>query len=224
MRYLRCKSAQFALILTVVLPAGAQRLSFGLKAGGWVTGALAPDVSYGISSEAQRYTAGPAVEVRPTRWFGLELDALYKRAGYRSSNCQFTYCWFTLARGNAFEFPVLAKFRFRRSGLRPFVAGGPSFRYIGRQSAATLSWRTGPIVSGEQVDYTVRRSEFSGDSDRGIGVAGAGGLEGRAGRLQISGEGRYTRWSARYWEEYGSRGYFVGGNRNQSEFLLGIGF
>jgi hypothetical protein len=41
-------------------------------------------------------------------------------------------------------------------------------------------------------------------------------------QLKVAPEFRYTRWNRRFWEEFGSRGFFTGSNLNQYEFLLGI--
>lgn len=211
------------LALTVGLfPAGAQLLSFGIKAGGVVTGALDP-AAWSVS-EAKRYTVGPMVELHLPRRLAVELDALYKRTGNRDSNCQYTYCYFSNVRANIWEFPFLLRYRLWSGPIAPYVSGGLSYRHVGKGSGTTLSWRSGPLVGGEVVDPTFSQFSVSNPSENHVGAVAGGGVRFQMGRLALSPEVRYTRWNARYWEFNWSRGYFTGSNPNQVEVLFGLSF
>ena len=45
-----------------------------------------------------------------------------------------------------------------------------------------------------------------------------------SGQARTAPESRYTLWNSRYWEYYGSRGYFTGSNLNQMDLLMGVSF
>jgi hypothetical protein len=126
-------------------------------------------------------------------------------------------------RANVWELPLTLKRRFPNGNVAAFAGGGPSFRLI---SAAGLlrQWRTGPIVSGEQVDYTIRESDLRPDVSNAVGLTGSGGIDFKLGPVTIAPEFRYTRWLARAWDYQGSRGYSNSARLNQIEFLTGIRF
>lgn len=211
------------LFLTAVLPACGQLLSFGIKGGGAATGGLDPSAQ--DVWEGKPYTIGATVEYHLPRRMAVEVDALYQRAGDRSMGCAFTPCSYSQLRAGIFEFPAQLKFRLlRRAPATPFVAGGLAYRRVRTATGTALSWRTGPIVPNEVVDYTVHRSSISNPAENHVGGVAAGGVEFRIGRLRLAPELRYTRWNARYWEFFGSRGFFTGSNLNQVEGLLGVTF
>jgi hypothetical protein len=80
------------------------------------------------------------------------------------------------------------------------------------------------MVPGENVDLSIHRVKTSSPAENHLGGVFSGGVEFGAGRLRLSPEFRYTRWSSRYWEIFGSRGYFSGSNLNQAELLFGLRF
>jgi len=211
------------LFLTTLLPACAQLLSFGIKGGGTATGGLDPAAQN--AWEGKPYAIGATVECHLPRRLSVEVDALYRRAGDRSVSCAFTSCFYSQVRANIFEFPMLFKFRLlRRAPAAPFVAGGLAYQWVRRATGSAQNWRTGPIVPNEVVDYAVRRFGISNPAENHVGGVAAAGVEFRAGRLRVAPEFRYTRWNARFWESYGSRGFFTGSNLNQVEGLLGVTF
>ncbi len=173
--------------------------------------------------EGKPYTVGATVEYRLPQRLAIDVDALYQRAGDRSMSCAFASCSYSQLRANIFEFPALLKFRFlRRAPATPFVAGGLAYRWVRSATGTTLTWRTGPLVAGEEVDYTVHRFGISNPAENNVGGVAAGGVELRVGKLRLAPELRYTRWNARYWEFFGPRGFFTGSNLNQVEGLLGV--
>jgi hypothetical protein len=128
------------------------------------------------------------------------------------------------SRGTAWSIPLLVRWRFAGEQNRPFLTGGYTYHRIPGAVREGESFRTGPIVSGEEVDYTVHRYTQQSPGENTHGVTAGGGIEFRIGRFRVAPEARYTRWNRRYWEEYGSRGFFTGSNRNQVDVLFGISF
>ena len=186
------------------------------------TGALDPFARN--TPEAKRYTVGPFAEWRFSNAWSLYTGIEYKRTGDRYASCTFTYCLESSARANLWEAPLLLRWRIGQAEVAPFVSVGYAYRRIAQGRGNLTSWRSGPIVLGEEVDYTVYSStqRVPGENTHG-GVAG-GGIEFQAKHLKVAPEFRYTRWNKRYWEQYGSRGYFTGSNLNQMEILLGLRF
>jgi hypothetical protein len=95
------------------------------------------------TDESRPYTVGPSVEFRLPAGFAIEIDALYRRLGLRDSGLTaftsydaFTDRW----RGNAWEFPLLGKYYFRkRERWQPFAGAGMGMRYLSRDAMATTS-------------------------------------------------------------------------------------
>lgn len=93
--------------------AGAQSFSWGIKGGVAPTGAV--EGTYGVRSEAKRYTVDPTVEIGLPHWFALEVDALYRRTGYSTANSFLTITNIRQVRANSWESPRVAKYCFLRS-------------------------------------------------------------------------------------------------------------
>src|SRR4029077_7219734 len=75
-------------------------------------------------------------EWRLTNAFGFEVDALYHRMGYvgivnffDSASGKFSNSAIDV-KGNSWDFPIMAKYRFGRV-VRPYVAGGGVLRHVG---------------------------------------------------------------------------------------------
>jgi len=165
------------------------------------------------SAATRRYTVGVSLEWQFSGSLGLELDAMYKRMGYvgiiESATERIAYD----SKGNSWEFPLLVKCRFG-GRVRPYVAGGPTLRYIGPIRA--LGERTQgavrtPIDTTEPSDL---RKRFY------PGLAAAAGIELGHGKLRWLPEFRYTRWTANIAGPSGPLRF----NPNQAEFLLGLRF
>ena len=240
-KLLACQQTEFTRYLssTLVLfalatPAFAQGFHFGVKVGVPITEYFEADPnirSFDYSSATRRYTVGVSAEWRLRRGFGLELDALYKRMGYVGN----TYFASSISgeqitetfdvKGNSWDFPIMAKYRFGQR-LAPYVAGGFVLRHIGpvRARGVTTDRKlalvdnritsvtvTTPIDSSEPPDLRKRTWP---------GLTVAGGIEFGRGWLRLLPEFRYTRWTSN-----------ISGPRaplrfepNQVEFLLGFLF
>jgi hypothetical protein len=210
-----------------------QSFSFGLKAGvpiteyfqtGHYAYAVGPsEYTYGDYSQAtRRYTFGVSAEWHPWQSLGFEVDALYKRMGYVSFEYSFNdgpiYIYALDVKGNSWEFPVLAKYRFRR-GLHPYVASGGAFRYIGPVRGRGSNVFDGHLLPGGAITVTPIDTRNPPELDTRFfpGIVGAGGIELRVGRFRLLPEVRYTRWMTNL-PDYALP---LSLKSNQVEFLVG---
>ncbi|MGH9719290.1 MAG: hypothetical protein ACRD8O_03705 [Bryobacteraceae bacterium] len=188
----------------------AQPIGLGVKAGIPFTDFF--DVAGGgtnLSSVTRRYTLGPYAELRLPFGLGVEVNALYKRFNYQITNPGAAGLAL-VARGNSWEFPVLAKWRFVPEGaIHPFVSGGVNFRTVTGLGGDVRV----PIVGAVLPNWGLANRTISG-------IALAGGVELHF-LVRISGEIRYTHWGSDSFVD-AVRGFRS--NTNQAEFLLGFGF
>jgi len=204
--------------LFISATACAQNLSIGIKGGARLTDDL--QSSGWTVSESKRYTVGPAVEVNLWRGLGVEFDALYKRVGKSEVGGDFFGdMWWSRDRSNSWEFPILAKYRFLRRSVSPYVSSGYAFRLIGG-SGATNSYCCVNPYDPTAAKFTLR--SYSTDYKNSSGLVVSGGMEFQTWHLKLSPEFRYTRWSNRALDAYGSHGYYAESAQNQAEILVGI--
>jgi Outer membrane protein beta-barrel domain len=142
------------------------------------------------------YIVGPFIELRLPLGFAVEADALYRPLHFAetSSFGSSTAVPFNSA-SNSWEFPILAKYRFKLPGVRPYVDAGPTFRTTGRFTSYYVS---------------------------NYGVAAGAGVDIKALFLHISPEIRYTHWAADAKSLAGATPLYS--NVNQVELLVGISF
>jgi hypothetical protein len=119
--------------------ASGQRVSLGVVVGGYgntdfysryvPTPGFLPTV---VQSDAGGYVAGPSLDVRLFPRLSLNVEAIYKALGYRTG-ATFTQhgqvIGFDHTTVVTWQFPVPAKYKVALGRVRPFVEGGPSFRY-----------------------------------------------------------------------------------------------
>jgi hypothetical protein len=218
-------------VFVFALPVWGQGIHFGLKLGvpltqyfeTGVSGSLHGTAEY--SAATRRYTLGASGEWRMTHAFGFEADALYHRMGYvglvnyfDSANGNFSNSAIDV-KGDSWDFPVMAKYRFGRV-VRPYVAGGGVLRYVGpvrgrgEQTIGSLVTRTGTTSPLDTTEPSELRKRFY------PGLTVAGGIEiGRA-RLRVLPEFRYTRWTANISGPNGVLRFAP----NQAEFIVGVLF
>jgi hypothetical protein len=213
------------LPLFLFLPAAfGQGFDAGVKVGVPVTNFFDTGSSGSVhgssvySSATRRYTLGLSGEWWLTHAFGFEVDAMYHRLGYTGTAISVGTGGVTDSvlhvTGNAWDFPLLAKYRFGHI-LRPYVAGGGTLRYIGpvhgqgEQTNVTFPTNVTVINTDSPVDLNKRVYP---------GLTAAGGLEFGVGRFKLLPELRYTRWTANI---SGSNGVLRFAP-NQLEFLLGF--
>ena len=197
------------------LAVSAQTLSVGVLGGGSL---LTPIV---YSDDSHRYIVGPSVEVRLPRGFAVEADALYQRVGTNFTYASilsgtnlvpfnaYTTSGGSRAVGNVWQFPLTGKYYFNRSSkFQPFVGLGPELR--------TTGWHTDSsavIVSGPSTT-PISSSSSSESRSNGMGAVALVGMRFQIGRLKLSPEFRFTRWS----RQQGSLG------TNEAGLMLGIHF
>lgn len=160
---------------TKVMGASAfgRRLSVGVVAGLGLGDDFQPErvpVRYRQVPESYSAIVGAMLEFPVHNNLSAEVDGLYRplhgsdipvEANSESRKTRFaTLTW---------QFPVLAKYRFRLAGARPFVELGPSFRAIGNVEIAPPSQ---------------------------YGVTAGAGVELRLKKLKIAPTFRYSRWKS----------------------------
>jgi hypothetical protein len=192
-------------------PAFGQRLALGVKGGVRATDDF---LSGSATSESKRYVVGPMVEIVLPHRLGLEVNALYRRFGYRSGGQGSPFADFTERnRGNSWEFPMLLKYRFAG---RLYAAGGYAPRTINGSGRADIVETN--ILAGSPRLITLR-SDFDYVSH---GAVVGAGVELGSERVRFSPEFRYTRWKDKAVDIQGSRGFMIQSNQNQIDVLLGI--
>jgi hypothetical protein len=170
--------------------AQAQPVIAGLKIGVPFTDAFQnqpyPTVAT-LTASSNSYTLGPFVEVRLPLNLAIEADALYR-------GLQFTNLTGSAKTGE-WDFPVVAKYKFFKGPVKPYVEGGLDFSH--------LSDAKNFIVANHNSNFGV--------------VLGAG-VEIHALVMRISPEVRYEGDALKNFTG------IINTNRNQLAFLVGIGF
>jgi opacity protein-like surface antigen len=211
----------FILILGAI-SACSQPISFGVKGGVPATDFFdtvnrlnAPASLF--HSGTNRYIVGPTVELRLPFGLGVEVDALYRHFNYNSSTFGVDVLRDSRTTGNAWEFPLLAKYRFPTKIVRPYIDAGVAWDTLsGLTQTIRQTLISGPITS---TVTTSNPDELHKTTTRGF-VTGVG-LDVHALFIHISPEIRYTRWGARH---FLSPNGGLSSNQNQAEFLLGLTF
>jgi len=187
-------------------------LSLGVKAGVPLTDFFSTinSPNFGFNSNTKRYIVGPTAELKLPAGFSVEVDALYRRFNYQSSTSVLDVLTNNQTTGNAWEFPLLLKYKAGRALVRPFVDGGVAFD--------TLSGLTQTVVSG--VSNVVNGNPPGLKNSTTAGFVVGGGVDVHAILLHISPEIRYTRWNSQHIQV----GNSLVSNQNQFEFLVGFTF
>jgi hypothetical protein len=197
----------FLFLVAGVLP--AQPFTFGVKGGVRLTTDLD---NFDAKSESQWYVVGPMVTAGLPLGFRLEIDALYRRVGYRTSFGT-VFGYFTERdRGNLWEFPIIL-----RHGLTRGLYAGVGY------APGTING-TAHVNQVGRLPVTFSVVDLPGAWDVTHGVIGVAGIEKHAGPLRIAPEIRYTFWTATALDLYGSQGYLVQSSQHQVDLLLGISF
>ncbi|HXB70027.1 MAG TPA: outer membrane beta-barrel protein [Candidatus Acidoferrales bacterium] len=212
-----------SLLMGVLLgaaSANAQPFSFGLKGGLPMTDFLntAQSGNFSFASNTNRYIVGPTAELRLPFGLGVEIDILYRHFSYTGSGgtTGITTAFLNSSTtANAWEFPLLAKYRFPGKIIHPYVDGGVAWDTLSGLTQAVTSTVAG-ITSRSS---SGNPPELANSTSRGF-VLGAG-ISVKALVVRISPEIRYTRWGARHFLDANG---LLSSNQNQAEFLLGITF
>lgn len=185
------------------------QFAFGIKGGAPLTDFFHavdnPQATFQSSSTP--FILGPTVELHFPAGFGVEFDALYRRFHYdTTSNLVDVITKGTAA--NAWEFPLLLKYKVPGVILRPFLDAGFAFdHWSGVRQLIEV-----PSSLGQT------KTNVSG-TNKGV-VLGAV-LELNLRLFRVSPEIRYTRWGA---ANVGTLADVLRSSQNQAEFLIGITF
>jgi opacity protein-like surface antigen len=197
-------------------------LSVGLKAGLPLTDFFNsvnsgnPQGLLSFSSGTNRYIFGPTVELRLPAGFGLEFDALYRHFNYNTSFSAIDVITNNRATGNAWEFPLLVKYRFKTPFVRPYVDSGLAFDTL---SGLTETVATTVLPNRITTSSTSNPSELKNSTTEGF-VLGFG-VDIHAIVLHIQPEIRYTRWGSSHFSLPSGSSL---SNQNQAEFMIGFTF
>ena len=218
------------LSLAVAASALAQPVTFGVRAGMPLTDFISTvqtqrvegllGIFPGFQSNTRPYVFGPSIELRLPAGLGIELDALYRRTNYSGTSVannglNVITTTVTSASANAWEFPLLLKYRFHVPVVKPYVDAGfawdtlAGLRQSIRQTVATIT-----NASTTSTPADLHKKGTSGF------VMGAG-VDIHAAVIHLSPEVRYTRWGSPHFEDPAG---LVKSNQSQAEFLLGITF
>jgi hypothetical protein len=205
----------------------AQSIMFGAKGGVPMTELLeagsGAKASYG--SVTNRYLVGPTVEVILPFGVSFEVDALYRHFRYTSSYSAYGLAYgYTHAAGHAWEIPLLAKHRFGKRTVRPYVDGGIGWDAVGGESIVTNVTVVVPLPSLPPPIVTTVRGGLNAENNVVFSIIAGGGVEVRVGHLHISPEVRYTRWLSQHFTQAGLEYGTLASSQNQAEFLMGFTF
>ena len=208
------------LLFLSAAAAFSQPFSFGVKGGLPMTDFLSAVRSQNFTSTTttNRYIIGPTAELRLPFGLGVEVDALYRHFSFGSSGgISGITSTFTTSNtsGGAWEFPILAKYRFKGKLVRPFVSAGVAWDKLSGLSQTV----TRVVANVTNTTTTSDPFELRNDTTRGFVLGG--GVEVKALVIRISPEVRYTRWGARHFVDPNG---LLNSKQNQAEFLVGITF
>ena len=113
-----------ALFTLGVLATLAQPFTFGVKGGLPVTGFLSVTQSRGpltAISTTNRYIVGPTLELRLPANLSVEFDALFRHFRYQTTISLIGSFERTTAASNAWEFPLLLKYKLPHKVVRPYI-------------------------------------------------------------------------------------------------------
>jgi hypothetical protein len=214
------------LLLLGAIAAYSQPFSFGVKGGvpltDFVNAASSTNANgfLDYATHTNRYIVGLTGELRLPFHLGIELDALYRHYNFQSTQ-QIAGVTTTITTAattsNAFEFPLLGKFRFGTKALHPFVDAGVAWDTLqGLKQDVTTAVLS---VTGSSSSSSSSPSQLRHNTTRGY-VFG-GGLDFKFLVIHIQPEIRFTRWNAQHFFDPSG---LLHSNLNQGEFLLGITF
>jgi opacity protein-like surface antigen len=206
------------LLLLGAVSAWAQLFSYGVRAGMPLNNFLdaAKSQQFAFNSTTNRYIVGPTAELHLPFGLGVEFDILYRRFDYNGSGTLAGVVTSNSATGNAWEFPLLAKYRFPTKMVHPYVDAGVAWDTLsGLKQAITKSVVQNFITT----TTTSTPAELNATTTRGF-VMGAG-LSVKVLVIHVSPEIRFTRWGAQHFIDANG---LLHSNVNQGEFLVGITF
>jgi opacity protein-like surface antigen len=201
-----------ALLLPASLAFAGGPLSIGIKGGVPFNDAFHTATSGNVSYVTQNkyWTLGPELDVNLPFGLGIEVDALYRRLNFESTGPVSDLIAHAATTANAWDFPLLLKWKFAPGPIRPYVAAGPTFRNVSNVKQVV------DFFGGQTSTSTDRPGELRDNFTTGFTLGGGLQLLGH-----ISPEIRYTRWG---WNNFRDTSGLLMSNPNQVEFLVGLTF
>jgi opacity protein-like surface antigen len=205
------------LLLFGAVSAWAQLFSYGVKAGVPLNEFLdaAQSQQFAFNSTTNRYIVGPTAELHLPFGLGVEFDILYRRFDYTGSATLMNVVSNSRTTANAWEFPLLAKYRIPMKIVHPYVDAGVAWDKL----SGLTQTITSTFVALTTTTTTSNPAELNTAATRGF-VMGAG-LSVKVLVIHVSPEIRFTRWGAQHFIDPNG---LLHSNLNQGEFLLGITF
>jgi opacity protein-like surface antigen len=206
------------LLLFGAVSAWAQLFSYGVKAGVPLAEFLnaAKSQQFAFNSTTNRYIVGPTAELHLPFGLGVEFDILYRHFDYNGSGTLAGIVTSNSATGNAWEFPLLAKYRLPMKIVHPYVDAGVAWDKLSGLTQTIVN----TVAPGHETTTTTSNpAELNTTATRGF-VMGAG-LSVKVLVIHLSPEIRFTRWGAQHFIDPNG---LLHSNLNQGEFLLGITF
>lgn len=172
----------------------------------------APGVTF--TADTKRYTVGPVVEFRGPFGLGIEADALYRRLDFESQGNEVDIFVRQKTTANAWDIPLLLKWRLTPGPIKPYFSVGPTFRYLSNlDQVRDFFFAPGNRMTQATTDQPAQlQNRFT------AGFTLSGGVQLGS---HIAPEIRYTRWG---WETFKDLSGVFRSNQNQVEFLVGLTF
>jgi opacity protein-like surface antigen len=142
----------------------------------------------------------------------LEIDALYSRLSYSSTQTAIDAITSTTTTVNCWNFPILVKKEFLPGRIKPFIVAGPAFQAVNADAEVTTK-----LVAGTVMVNNTQPPEFIHQAT--IGYAVGAGLDLKFGRFHILPEYRYMRFQN---ENFRSLDGSFQSNLKQPVFMVGI--
>jgi len=205
------------LLLFGAVSAWAQLFSYGVKAGVPLNEFLdaAKSQQFAFNTTTNRYIVGPTAELHLPFGLGVEFDILYRRFDYNGSGTLAGVVTSSSATGNAWEFPLLAKYRFPMKMVHPYVDAGVAWDTL----SGLTQTITDTVSNHTSTTTTSTPAELNASTTRGFVMGG--GLSVKVLVIHVSPEIRFTRWGAQHFIDPNG---LLHSNVNQGEFLVGITF
>jgi len=203
---LNSRAMRTVLLCLLGTTSAVAQLAVGVRGGVPLTDFLsvASNPMVTLRPNSNRFVIGPTVELHLPVGFAVEVDALYRRLDYTAGQ-NLVDAFIRSSANNAWEFPLLVKYKAPGVLLRPFLDSGVAFNH----------WTANRQFTAVQL---VTKSNTGVN---GTGLVLGGGLEIHVPLIRVSPEIRFTHWSAKDISDFSSLLRF---NQNQAEFLIGITF
>jgi hypothetical protein len=133
-------------LATLALPAAAQAIDVGARIGVPFNDLV--DAGGSLKGASQNWTGGPTLEINLPAGFGIEFDILYRKIGYSGT---------AESNASAWTFPLLAKYKFGRGAVRPFVDAGFAARKLTDLKNLDASGKGFVMGAGVRLDLKIVR-------------------------------------------------------------------